>query len=75
MTSVIQHVRGLHQAGALLYCWSSGGADYARRSADEVGLSECFLGFLPKPDRLLDDVPFQRWGVEEVHPLSVVGGG
>ena len=37
--SVIQHVRDLHASGAILYCWSAGGADYARASAEEFGLA------------------------------------
>ena len=34
--AVIQHVAELHRDGALLYCWSSGGADYARQSAESL---------------------------------------
>src|SRR3989442_1236349 len=41
MPSVIQHVRELHAQGAVLYCWSSGGAEYARQSAEELGLAQC----------------------------------
>ena len=37
--SVIRHVIELHGHGALLYCWSSGGADYARLSAEEFGIA------------------------------------
>ena len=33
MAAVIAHIRRLHDAGYLLYLWSSGGADYARASA------------------------------------------
>ncbi len=29
MTSVIKHILQLKEQGAVLYCWSSGGADYA----------------------------------------------
>ncbi len=31
MPSVIKHVKNLHEQGAVLYCWSSGGADYGKR--------------------------------------------
>lgn len=58
---VIQHVRQLHQQGAILYCWSSGGADYARQSAEEFGISDCFVAFLPKPNILIDDRPIGEW--------------
>lgn len=61
MTAVIEHVRHLHRSGVTLYCWSAGGADYARRSAQEVGLEEVFAAFLPKPHVLVDDQPPSEW--------------
>src|SRR5205814_1736759 len=42
MPAAIQHVRMLKEQGAILYCWSSGGADYARRSAEEFGIADWF---------------------------------
>lgn len=57
MRSMIERVRELHAAGVRLYCWSSGGAEYAHRSAVELGLADCFSGFLSKPDLLIDDLP------------------
>ena len=39
MLAAIEHVKELAAAGAELYCWSSGGADYARcqkHTAQEV---------------------------------------
>ena len=69
--ATIQHVRTLKEQGALLYCWSSGGADYARRSAEEFGIADCFEAFLPKPNVLLDDMPMSTWpGFITVHPGS-----
>ena len=59
--SVIERVRTLHKQGAQLYLWSSGGADYARSSAEELGLSECFAAFLPKPTLILDDQEVADW--------------
>lgn len=53
--AVIRRVRALHQEGAEIYCWSSGGAEYAREVAEHLGISGCFRAFLPKPDLLLDD--------------------
>jgi len=50
MTAFIARVRELHSAGLALYLWSSGGADYARSSAVELGIESCF-----KPDAYLDD--------------------
>ena len=44
MTATQDYVRQLKQAGATLYCWSSGGADYARRVATESGLADWLFG-------------------------------
>ena len=61
MPAVVAQVRALHANGATLYLWSSGGADYARQSADELGLSACFAAFLPKPDVYIDDQSVHEW--------------
>lgn len=66
---VIKHVRSLFEQGAELFCWSSGGADYARDSAFEVGLGDCFKAFLPKPNIILDDQQISDWRrLLQVHP-------
>src|SRR5215203_876620 len=59
--AVIRHVCELHEKGVLLYCWSSGGGDYARESATEVGIAHCFAGFLPKPNVVIDDQRVIDW--------------
>ena len=46
---VIEQVRRLHALGFSLYCWCTGGADYARRVATELDVAGCFVAFLPKP--------------------------
>ena len=70
--AVIRHVRALHARGATLYLWSSGGADYARRSAEELGLLECFAGFLPKPHLIIDDREVSEWReCKHLHPAQV----
>lgn len=61
MPRVIDRVRTLHAAGATLYCWSSGGSAYARQSAAELGLAECFVAFLPKPHVIVDDQAPAEW--------------
>jgi hydroxymethylpyrimidine pyrophosphatase-like HAD family hydrolase len=61
MPSVVERVRALHREGAALYLWSSGGAEYARASAIELGIESCFVAFLPKPDVYVDDQPVQEW--------------
>lgn len=70
--AVISHIRELHNSGAHLYCWSSGGADYAQASAEEFVLSECFLAFLPKPQVLLDDQNVSEWrDLLQIHPAGI----
>ena len=61
MPAVVKRVRELHQRGDALYLWSSGGADYARSSAIELDIADCFLAFLPKPDVYLDDQTVEDW--------------
>ena len=61
MPGVVSRVRALHQEGVALYLWSSGGGDYARASAVELGIEHCFLGFLPKPDAYVDDQSVSEW--------------
>lgn len=74
MTAMIQHIRELKEQGAVLHCWSSGGATYAEQSAREFGIADCFIGFLPKPDVLLDDQNFGEWrGLKYVHPTACPG--
>lgn len=70
----VQHVRELHAQQARLYCWSSGGAEYARHSAAELGIEHCFVAFLPKPDVLLDDQSVAEWRrLLNVHPAECQG--
>jgi predicted HAD superfamily phosphohydrolase YqeG len=72
--AAIQHIRALAEQGAELYCWSSGGAAYARASAEEVGISACFSAFLPKPQVFLDDqIPGEWRRTLFVHPLEADG--
>jgi hypothetical protein len=67
--AVLIHIRELYTQGAALYCWSCGGAEYARQSAEEFGIADCFLAFLPKPDILLDDQNVADWRqLRQVHP-------
>lgn len=61
LPEVITHVRQLKDAGAVLYCWSTAGADYARSSAKEFGIEDCFEAFLPKPHVYIDDQELQDW--------------
>ncbi|BAT53469.1 hypothetical protein NOS3756_24300 [Nostoc sp. NIES-3756] len=69
--STINHIKELKQQNAVLYCWSSGGAEYAKMVAEELGISEIFAAFLPKPNMLLDDQNVNDWKyLIQVHPMS-----
>jgi hypothetical protein len=71
--SVIRHVGQLHGEGALLYCWSAGGAEYARKSAEEFGIAHLFVAFLPKPNVIIDDQRVVEWPrFLHVHPSSIL---
>lgn len=61
LPEVIAHVRQLKDAGAVLYCWSTGGAEYARNSAKEFNLEDCFEAYLPKPHVYIDDQELSDW--------------
>jgi len=72
MPAVIRHVRELHAQGATLYLWSSGGTEYAQRTAEELGLVDCFAGFLPKPHLIIDDQQVHEWrDCKQLHPAQV----
>src|SRR5258706_6878851 len=67
--SVIKHVRDLKAQGAVLFCWSAGGAEYAKRSAQEFGIADCFEAYLPKPNVMIDDQKVTDWPrLLQVHP-------
>lgn len=61
MRSVIEQVKRLHAEGAEIYLWSTGGAAYAKSTAAELGISECCVGFLPKPNLYIDDQAVHDW--------------
>ena len=61
MPSVIAQIHRLKAEGVMLYLWSSGGSEYCRSTAQELGIVECFEGFLPKPTAYVDDQPVHEW--------------
>jgi FMN phosphatase YigB (HAD superfamily) len=61
MPAAIEKVRQLHRDGAALFLWSSGGGAYARASAEELGITDLFQSFLPKPDAYIDDQAVHEW--------------
>jgi FMN phosphatase YigB (HAD superfamily) len=67
--AVIDRVRSLHAAGITLYLWSTGGAEYARTTAEDLGIADCFTGFLAKPTHIVDDQHITEWrGLTHLHP-------
>jgi predicted HAD superfamily phosphohydrolase YqeG len=74
MPHIIEHIKELHKQGATMYCWSSGGGDYAKSSAIEFGIDHCFTAFLPKPNITIDDMEFSQWrDLYQVHPNECHG--
>ncbi len=73
MSEMVSLIPKLAEQGATLYCWSSGGAAYARSTAEELGIAECFTAFLPKPQMLIDDVSIAQWNLTELHPNECRG--
>ena len=72
--TVVKHVKDLAQSGAVIYCWSTAGAEYARSTAQMLGIGNCFVGFLPKPNLLIDDQEPKVWKrFTVVHPLNLSG--
>jgi FMN phosphatase YigB (HAD superfamily) len=61
MPAVVDAVKALKAQGVALCLWSSGGADYARESAAELGLSDCFDAYLTNPDVYIDDQAVGEW--------------
>ena len=71
-TMVIAHVRALKAGGAKLTCWSTGGSEYARKVAVDLGIEDLFVQFLAKPHIMIDDqVPSDWRTMRIVHPLNV----
>jgi hypothetical protein len=71
MSAVIATVRRMHAGGAQMYCWSTGGADYAREVATQLGIASLFLTFLPKPHIMIDDQLPQEWrSCSHLHPMN-----
>ncbi len=70
--ATIARIRELSASGSRLFCWSSGGAAYARTAAQEFGIGACFEAFLPKPTVMIDDQAPHEWTrLEVVHPSQL----
>ena len=67
--ATITKISELYNQDCQMYCWSSGGAEYAREIANELQIEHCFIGFLPKPDIMVDDQGPEKWTtLRVIHP-------
>lgn len=74
MVAMVEHVRRLKADGAELYLWSAGGAEYCKETAAELGITDCFVAFLPKPRIMIDDQEVREWVFcTTYHPASCAG--
>ncbi len=72
MPNVVRKIIEAKEEGMQLYCWSSGGAEYAERSASELKIHHLFEGFLPKPTLMVDDRTPDEWRyLKCLHPNQV----
>lgn len=72
MSLSIQGVKRLKEQGHRLYLWSSGGGEYAKATAVELGIEDIFEAFLPKPTCYVDDLPVAEWpDLQHYLPLQI----
>lgn len=70
--ATVEKIQELKSNGHKLYCWSSGGAEYAKKITEELGIEQLFSAFLPKPNILIDDQKIKNWNrFYELHPNSI----
>ena len=69
---VVASIRRYHGDGATIYLWSSGGSDYCKEVAIELGIAECCSAYLAKPDLYIDDQAVSEWRYcRHVHPAQL----
>jgi phosphoserine phosphatase len=57
LTGAAEALDKLKNKGCHLFLWSTNGAEYSRKTAARLGISELFEGFAAKPDIIIDDMP------------------
>jgi hypothetical protein len=67
---MVTRIRELARKGAGLYLWSRQGAEHARQVAAQRGIEDCFRGFLPKPEVIIDAQALEDWRISEIHPVA-----
>src|ERR1035441_5188107 len=69
---LVLQVKKWKSEGALLYCWSSQGADYAQRIARQLRIEDSFSAFLCKPHVLVEDQSVGDWScLVHLYPAQV----
>lgn len=61
ITHSVNCLKKLFQNGVEIFLWSSGGAEYCKKVAQNLGVSECIKGYLPKPNAYIDDQKMEEW--------------
>ncbi len=61
MPRAIERIKTMRESADEMYLWSSGGGEYAKTVAEELGIEPLFDGFLPKPTLYIDDQPVSEW--------------
>lgn len=61
ITHSISHLKKLFNNGFEIYLWSSGGEEYCKNVAKNLGIYEYIKSFLPKPNVYIDDQKFDEW--------------
>jgi hypothetical protein len=61
LKNVAQGLQLLKREGALVFLWSTGGVQHARKAAREAKIEKYVDGYLPKPNVYVDDKPVAKW--------------
>ena len=57
LDGAIESLQQLKDRGCHLFLWSTVGMEYARSTAQRLGIVPLFEGFCSKPDIIIDDMP------------------
>ena len=59
----IQTIKDLHAIGWNIVVWSQGGSDHAEKVIQACQLENYVHAVLPKPENIIDDLPFEQQGI------------
>ena len=57
LDGAIESLWQLKDRGCHLFLWSTAGMEYARSTAQRLGIIDLFEGYCTKPDIIIDDMP------------------